>query len=127
MKKVLITGAGSGFGLEAAMRLAEKGFDVTASVEIYSQVQPLKRAALARGIHLQVEKLDVTNEGDRFGAPVSGGKNPVPNSKRAGGLQPCAFPKSTWAGFEAATCSRHAGRKIKVSSLAFFEHQLDRR
>jgi len=65
MKKVLITGAGSGFGLEAAMRLAEKGFDVIASVEIYSQVQPLKRAALARGVHLQVEKLDVTNEGDR--------------------------------------------------------------
>ena len=63
MKKVLITGAGSGFGLEAAMRLAEKGFDVIASVEIYSQVQPLKRAALARGVHLQVEKLDVTNEG----------------------------------------------------------------
>ena len=47
MKKVLITGAGSGFGLEAAMRLAEKGFEVIASVEIYSQVQPLKRAALA--------------------------------------------------------------------------------
>jgi len=65
MKKVLITGAGSGFGLEAAMRLAERGFDVIASVEIYSQVQPLKRAALARGVHLQVEKLDVTNEGDR--------------------------------------------------------------
>src|SRR5262252_2746891 len=65
MKNVLITGAGSGFGLEAAMRLAERGFDVIASVEIYSQVQPLKRAALARGVHLQVEKLDVTNEGDR--------------------------------------------------------------
>src|SRR5271167_4833824 len=27
MKKVLVTGAGSGFGLEAAMRLAEKGFE----------------------------------------------------------------------------------------------------
>jgi NAD(P)-dependent dehydrogenase (short-subunit alcohol dehydrogenase family) len=34
MKTVLITGAGSGFGLEAAMRLAEKGFAVIASVEI---------------------------------------------------------------------------------------------
>jgi NAD(P)-dependent dehydrogenase (short-subunit alcohol dehydrogenase family) len=65
MKKVLITGAGSGFGLEAAMRLAEKGFDVIASVEIYSQVQPLKRAAAARGVKLHVEKLDVTNDGDR--------------------------------------------------------------
>lgn len=28
MKKVLITGAGTGFGHEVAMRLARKGFDV---------------------------------------------------------------------------------------------------
>jgi NAD(P)-dependent dehydrogenase (short-subunit alcohol dehydrogenase family) len=65
MNTVLITGAGSGFGLEVAMRLAEKGFHVIASVEIYSQVQTLKRQAIARGVKLQVEKLDVTNEGDR--------------------------------------------------------------
>jgi len=65
MKKVLITGAGSGFGYEAAIRLAEKGFDVIAAVEIYAQVQPLKREAKKRGITLVVEKLDVTLEGDR--------------------------------------------------------------
>jgi NAD(P)-dependent dehydrogenase (short-subunit alcohol dehydrogenase family) len=65
MKTVLITGAGTGFGLEVAMRLAEKGFDVIASVEIYAQVQTLKRQASARGVSLRVEKLDVTNEGDR--------------------------------------------------------------
>ncbi|RUZ71697.1 SDR family oxidoreductase, partial [Mesorhizobium sp. M7A.F.Ca.US.006.01.1.1] len=65
MKTVLITGAGTGFGYEAAMRLAEKGFDVIAAVEIYAQVQPLKRAAAARGVVLKVVKLDVTNEGDR--------------------------------------------------------------
>jgi NAD(P)-dependent dehydrogenase (short-subunit alcohol dehydrogenase family) len=65
MKKVLITGAGTGFGHEAAMRLAEKGFDVIAGVEIYAQVQTLKREAAARGVRLQVEKLDVTNDGDR--------------------------------------------------------------
>jgi short-subunit dehydrogenase len=47
------------------MRLAEKGFEVIAGVEIYGQVQPLKRAATARGVKLQVEKLDVTNDGDR--------------------------------------------------------------
>ena len=68
MKKVLITGAGTGFGNEAAMRLAEKGFDVIAAVEIYAQVQPLKRQASARGVNLRVVKLDVTNEGDRLKA-----------------------------------------------------------
>lgn len=65
MKKVLITGAGTGFGYEVAMRLAEKGFEVIAGVEIYAQVQTLKRQATERGVTLQVEKLDVTNDGDR--------------------------------------------------------------
>jgi NAD(P)-dependent dehydrogenase (short-subunit alcohol dehydrogenase family) len=65
MKTVLITGAGTGFGNEAAMRLAEKGFDVIAAVEIYAQVQSLKRQAVARGVEIKVVKLDVTNEGDR--------------------------------------------------------------
>src|SRR5215470_16778350 len=65
MKKVLITGAGTGFGHEVAMRLALKGFDVIAAVEIYAQVQTLKREAAARGATLRVEKLDVTNDGDR--------------------------------------------------------------
>jgi NAD(P)-dependent dehydrogenase (short-subunit alcohol dehydrogenase family) len=65
VKKVLITGAGSGFGHEVAMRLAEKGFDVIASVEIWSQVQTLKRQAAERGVDLHVEKLDVTDDGDR--------------------------------------------------------------
>jgi short-subunit dehydrogenase len=60
-----ITGAGTGFGHEVAMRLAAKGFDVIASVEIYAQVQTLKRQAAERGVTLQVEKLDVTNDGDR--------------------------------------------------------------
>jgi NAD(P)-dependent dehydrogenase (short-subunit alcohol dehydrogenase family) len=65
MKKVLITGSGTGFGHEVAMRMAKKGFDVVAAVEIYAQVQTLKREAAARGVTLQVEKLDVTNDGDR--------------------------------------------------------------
>ena len=32
------------------MRLAEKGFDVIAAVEIYAQVQTLKRQAAARNV-----------------------------------------------------------------------------
>jgi NADP-dependent 3-hydroxy acid dehydrogenase YdfG len=43
----------------------KRGFDVIAAVEIYAQVQTLKREAAARGVSLQVEKLDVTNNGDR--------------------------------------------------------------
>lgn len=65
MRKVLITGAGTGFGREVAMRLAHKGFEVIAAVEIYAQVQTLKWEAAERGVKLQVVKLDVTNEGDR--------------------------------------------------------------
>jgi NAD(P)-dependent dehydrogenase (short-subunit alcohol dehydrogenase family) len=65
MKTVLITGAGTGFGHEVAMRMAAKGFDVIAAVEIYAQVQTLKRQAAARRVSLEVEKLDVTDDGDR--------------------------------------------------------------
>lgn len=65
MKRVLITGAATGLGYGVAMKLAERGFDVIASVEIYGQVQPLKRDVAARGLKVQVEKLDVTVEGDR--------------------------------------------------------------
>ena len=65
MKTVLITGAGTGFGKEAAMRLAEKGFDVIAAVEIYPQIEILENQAKERGVTLRIEKLDVTNEGDR--------------------------------------------------------------
>jgi NAD(P)-dependent dehydrogenase (short-subunit alcohol dehydrogenase family) len=62
---VLVTGAGSGFGHEVALRLAERGFNVIAAVEIYAQKQTLEREAATRGVNLQVEKLDVTDDGDR--------------------------------------------------------------
>jgi hypothetical protein len=62
---MLITGAGSGFGNEAAMRLAEKRFDVIAAVEIYPQIEALELQAKQRGLKLRIEKLDVTSEGDR--------------------------------------------------------------
>ena len=66
MKKVLITGAATGFGYGVAMQLAEKGFEVIAAVEIYGQVQPLKRDVAAREFkNVRVEKLDVTVDGDR--------------------------------------------------------------
>lgn len=65
MTTVLITGAGTGFGHEVSLRMAEKGFDVIASVEIAAQVFTLSEEARKRGVSLRVEKLDVTNDGDR--------------------------------------------------------------
>jgi len=65
MTKVLVTGAGTGFGNEIALRLAAQGFDVIAGVEIIAQVQAVKEQAKSRGVALRVEKLDVTNEDDR--------------------------------------------------------------
>lgn len=65
MANILITGAGSGFCLEAALKLAEKGHHVIAGVEIISQVTMLQDEAKKRGLSLQVEKLDVTDPADR--------------------------------------------------------------
>ncbi|MBD1552027.1 SDR family oxidoreductase [Pseudomonas typographi] len=65
MTTVLITGAGTGFGNEVALRLAAQGLDVIAGVEITAQVQTVKQQAKQRGVELRVEKLDVTDEGDR--------------------------------------------------------------
>lgn len=65
MKTVLITGAGTGFGNEVAFRLAAKGFDVIAGVEIYPQIEVLENQMKERGSSLRIEKLDITDEGDR--------------------------------------------------------------
>ncbi|ORX05513.1 SDR family oxidoreductase [Mycolicibacillus trivialis] len=64
-KTVLVTGAGTGFGNEIAFRLAERGYDVIAGVEIYPQVWQLEQQARRRGVRLRPEKLDVTHPGDR--------------------------------------------------------------
>lgn len=68
MSTVLITGAGTGFGKEISLRLAEAGHDVIAGVEIVAQVAALREAADARGVQLRVEKLDVTDPNDREAA-----------------------------------------------------------
>ncbi len=57
---VLITGAGTGFGLAAALRLAERGFRVHASVPEAGQVGLLEDEAARRGLSLRIPLLDVT-------------------------------------------------------------------
>ncbi|WP_198551100.1 SDR family oxidoreductase [Planococcus sp. MB-3u-03] len=64
-EKILITGAGTGFGKNIAFSLAEKGKSVIAGVEIISQVSALEQEAKERGVSMQIEKLDVTNPKDR--------------------------------------------------------------
>lgn len=65
MKTVMITGAGSGLNREAALALAQRGYDVIACVRDYPQQHALQVHAASQGIALRVEKLDVTEDGDR--------------------------------------------------------------
>lgn len=55
-KRILVTGAGSGFGREVALRLAAKGHCVIAGV----QITELSAEAARRGLALDAVKLDVT-------------------------------------------------------------------
>lgn len=63
-RKVLITGAGSGFGKGAAIELARRGHDVIAGCETDEQVDGLA----AEHPELTVLKLDVTDAADIDGA-----------------------------------------------------------
>ncbi len=62
---VLITGAGSGFGLGASLELARRGNNVIATTQIDSQITAVKVAAGAAGVKLRVERLDVRDPADR--------------------------------------------------------------
>jgi NAD(P)-dependent dehydrogenase (short-subunit alcohol dehydrogenase family) len=64
-KRILITGAGSGFGEGAAIGLAKEGHDVIATAQIYPQVAALRLKARELGLdNLRVEKLDVLDPYD---------------------------------------------------------------
>jgi len=64
-KTILITGAGSGFGLGAALKLARRGNAVIATTQIVAQMTAVRAAAESAGVSLRVEKLDVTDSADR--------------------------------------------------------------
>jgi short-subunit dehydrogenase len=67
-KRIVITGAGSGFGRDAALQLAAKGHHVIAAVHRSKQIQEMKEAAAAQGVQLRVEKLDLLSDADRMTA-----------------------------------------------------------
>lgn len=64
-KTLLITGAGTGFGRDAAFRMAKNGYNVIATVEAPSQIYQLKEKAKEQNLDIEFVKLDITNANDR--------------------------------------------------------------
>ena len=64
-KTILITGAGSGIGLDTAWALAARGHQVIATTFDQAQADALRVQAQSRGVALQVFKLDITSAADR--------------------------------------------------------------
>jgi NAD(P)-dependent dehydrogenase (short-subunit alcohol dehydrogenase family) len=67
---VLVTGASTGLGLEAALHLAAEGLQVFAGVHRATSADTVLEAAAARGVHLQVVPLDLL-DGDSIDAAVA--------------------------------------------------------
>lgn len=65
MKKILITGAGSGLGKMAAIALAQKGHIVYATTQYENQVKDLLNIAKNENLNLNSFKLDILLEEDR--------------------------------------------------------------
>jgi len=64
--KILITGAGSGFGRGTAFALAKKGYHVIAATKTDEEKSELETDAKKENIPLIVKKLDITNANDRL-------------------------------------------------------------
>ncbi len=62
---VCITGAGSGLGKEAALKLARRGYRVIATVLYEEQIKELLNIKEKENLDMEVIKLDITNEEDR--------------------------------------------------------------
>jgi len=61
---VLITGASTGLGLEMAVHLAERGFEVYATMRDLTRRCALDEEATRRNVRLHVLKLDITDKED---------------------------------------------------------------
>ncbi|MFJ4968658.1 SDR family oxidoreductase [Streptomyces sp. NPDC088755] len=130
---ILITGAGTGFGKEVALRLAAAGHDVIAGVEIVAQVTAVREAAKERGAPLRVEKLDVTNPDDRenalawdvevllnnAGVSEGGSTVDIPADRLRRQFEVNVFgPVLLTQGFARKMAARRSGRIVFMSSVA---------
>jgi len=60
-RRVLITGCSSGFGLLTAVRAAQAGFEVVATLRDPARADRLKQAIEAAGVRMEIDALDVTD------------------------------------------------------------------
>ncbi len=60
-ESVIVTGAGTGIGLASALLLADRGYQVFATVPVPDQEPPLREAAAQYGVDLAILQLDVTD------------------------------------------------------------------
>lgn len=67
-KRVLITGAATGFGRGTAIELAKRGHTVIAGVQIAPQATELMKVANDAGVQLKIQVLDLNDEDDREAA-----------------------------------------------------------
>ncbi|MGL4773643.1 MAG: SDR family NAD(P)-dependent oxidoreductase [Clostridium sp.] len=65
MKKILITGAGTGLGKAASIELAKRGHFVYATTHTIAQADKLNKLSLKENLPLKSFKLDLLNEMDR--------------------------------------------------------------
>lgn len=63
-KRILITGAGSGIGLDTAFALARRGHEVILTTHTELEVSQIKKLAQEEGVTLKVTKLDITQESE---------------------------------------------------------------
>ncbi|REF00683.1 SDR family oxidoreductase [Thermomonospora umbrina] len=131
---VLVTGAGTGFGKEIALRLAGRGVPVIAGVEIVAQVAALRAEAERAGVGgLRVEKLDVTDPADRrrawgwkvdvllnnAGISEGGAVVDIPLDRVRRQFEVNVFgPIALTQGFARAMVRRGGGRIVFMSSVA---------
>ncbi|MEO8661173.1 MAG: SDR family NAD(P)-dependent oxidoreductase, partial [Bryobacteraceae bacterium] len=66
---ILVTGAGSGFGLATSLLLASEGYRVFGSVLTAPEGEALKKEAAERGVTIEVVRMDVTKQ-DQIDAAI---------------------------------------------------------